>query len=143
MGKDLKGKELGNGITQRKDGRYMARFTVDGKTHTIYEFDLKTLKKKFSEMKHLYETNSVTNLNNWTLDQFYDFWMKNYSINVKDTTIVARTNNYKRIQEEIPFHRLLLWLIIRQPQQSTKQMQEQLPEATHPLFLQKQVKAIP
>ena len=101
MGKDLKGKELGNGITQRKDGRYMARFTVDGKTHTIYEFDLKTLKKKFSEMKHLYETNSVTNLNNWTLDQFYDFWMKNYSINVKDTTIVARTNNYKRIQEDL------------------------------------------
>ena len=56
MGKDLKGKELGNGITQRKDGRYMARFTVDGKTHTIYEFDLNTLKKKFSEKKHLYET---------------------------------------------------------------------------------------
>ena len=108
MGKDLKGKELGNGITQRKDGRYMARFTVDGKTHTIYEFDLKTLKKKFSEMKHLYETNSITNLNTWTLDQFYDFWMKNYSINVKDTTIVARTNNYKRIQEEIPF----LWLLL-------------------------------
>lgn len=49
MGKDLKGKELGNGITQRKDGRYMARFTVDGKTHTIYEFDLKTLKKKFQK----------------------------------------------------------------------------------------------
>ena len=59
-------------------------------------------------MKHLYETNSITNLNNWTLDQFYDFWMKNYSINVKDTTIVARTNNYKRIQEEIPF----LWLLL-------------------------------
>ena len=27
MGKDLKGKELGKGITQRKDGRYQARFT--------------------------------------------------------------------------------------------------------------------
>ena len=27
--------------------------------------------------------------------------MKNYSINVKDTTIVARTNNYKRIQEDL------------------------------------------
>lgn len=46
MGKDLKGKELGNGITQRKDGRYMARFTVDGKTHTIYEFFLKNFKKE-------------------------------------------------------------------------------------------------
>lgn len=26
MGKDLKGKELGVGISQRKDGLYMARF---------------------------------------------------------------------------------------------------------------------
>ena len=28
MGKDLKGKELGEGICQRKDGRYFARFTT-------------------------------------------------------------------------------------------------------------------
>ena len=27
MGKDLKGKELGKGISQRTDGRYIARFT--------------------------------------------------------------------------------------------------------------------
>ena len=27
MGKDLKGKELGIGISQRKDGLYTARFT--------------------------------------------------------------------------------------------------------------------
>ena len=27
MGKDLKGKELGQGIVQRKNGRYEARFT--------------------------------------------------------------------------------------------------------------------
>lgn len=32
MGKDLKGKELGVGLNQRKDGRYQARFTKkDGK----------------------------------------------------------------------------------------------------------------
>lgn len=32
MGKDLKGKELGMGLNQRKDGRYQARFTsVNGK----------------------------------------------------------------------------------------------------------------
>lgn len=30
MGKDLKGKELGAGIVQRKDGKYAARFV--GKT---------------------------------------------------------------------------------------------------------------
>ena len=62
MGKDLKGKELGSGITQRKDGRYMARFTVDGKTHTIYEFDLNTLKKKFSEKKRDCEKKSVNKI---------------------------------------------------------------------------------
>ena len=28
MGKDLKGKELGRGLTQRPDGRYMARAQV-------------------------------------------------------------------------------------------------------------------
>ena len=27
MGKDLKGKELGVGLSQRKDGRYSAKFT--------------------------------------------------------------------------------------------------------------------
>ena len=30
-GKDLKGKELGRGLTQRPDGRYMARAQVAGK----------------------------------------------------------------------------------------------------------------
>ncbi|SEG01187.1 hypothetical protein SAMN04487934_106112 [Eubacterium ruminantium] len=28
MGKDLKGKELGSGLSQRKDGRYSARFVT-------------------------------------------------------------------------------------------------------------------
>ena len=44
MGKDLKGKELGKGLSQRKDGTYMARF-VDryGKRKTFYG---KNIKKK-------------------------------------------------------------------------------------------------
>ena len=28
MGKNLKGRELGKGLTQRKDGRYSAKFTA-------------------------------------------------------------------------------------------------------------------
>ena len=31
MGKDLNGKELGRGITQRKDGRYMGRIHIKGR----------------------------------------------------------------------------------------------------------------
>ena len=41
MGKDLKGKELGKGISQRADGRYIARFTSKtGKRKTLYDFKL-------------------------------------------------------------------------------------------------------
>ena len=48
MGKDLKGNELGKGITQRKDGRYQARIyaSKDSKTLCFYGFDLDELKKK-------------------------------------------------------------------------------------------------
>lgn len=47
MGKDLKGNELGKGITQRKDGRYQARIyaSKDSKTLCFYGFDLDELKK--------------------------------------------------------------------------------------------------
>lgn len=47
MGKDLKGKELGTGISQRNDGRYMARFSDNrGVRHTYYSNNLKNLEKK-------------------------------------------------------------------------------------------------
>lgn len=48
MGKNLKGKELGKGLYQRKDGRYEARIFVrgTGKTFSIYGTNLQHLKKK-------------------------------------------------------------------------------------------------
>ena len=50
MGKDLKGKELGKGISQRADGRYIARFTSKtGKRKTLYDFKLNELKRKLRE----------------------------------------------------------------------------------------------
>ena len=44
MGKDLKGKELGVGLSQRKDGVYQARYTDRwGKRKTIYGSDIRLL----------------------------------------------------------------------------------------------------
>ena len=51
MGKDLKGKELGKGIYQRKDGRYEARAVVGGIKIQLYNFDLKQLKTDFEKAK--------------------------------------------------------------------------------------------
>ena len=46
MGKDLKGKELGRGLSQRPDGRYMGRAQVEGKPIVLYGWKVKELKKE-------------------------------------------------------------------------------------------------
>lgn len=45
MGKDLKGKELGRGLSQRPDGRYMGRAQVSGHSIVLYNWKLKDLKQ--------------------------------------------------------------------------------------------------
>lgn len=49
MGKDLKGKELGEGLTQRKNGTYQARY-IDrfGKRKCLYGRKLPELKKNLA-----------------------------------------------------------------------------------------------
>ena len=52
MGKDLRNKELGLGIIQRKDGLYMARFTnKSGKRIALTDPDLKCLRVRFEKAK--------------------------------------------------------------------------------------------
>ena len=51
MGKDLRGKELGKGISQRKDKRYEARAVINGQKIDLYDFNLEKLKKDFDREK--------------------------------------------------------------------------------------------
>lgn len=51
MGKDLKGKELGKGLSQRPDGRYEARAKINGIKIDIYDMSLPNLKKSFEMEK--------------------------------------------------------------------------------------------
>lgn len=63
MGKDLKGKELGKGITQRKDGRYYARF-VDrfGNRKSLYATSVVEIRRLLKEAeKENAEKTSVKN----------------------------------------------------------------------------------
>lgn len=48
MGKNLKGKELGKGLSQRPDGRYMGRAQVEGHPIVLYDWKLKELKHKLA-----------------------------------------------------------------------------------------------
>lgn len=78
MGKDLKGKELGLGITQRKDGMYQARYTDRwGKRRTIYRVKLRELRKELAEAV-AGNINFTGIKNEITLDQWYERWMEVY-----------------------------------------------------------------
>lgn len=78
MGKDLKGKELGQGISQRKDGLYQARYTDRwNKRKTIYNKSLRELRNQLAEAM----SNNKKFLNikeDMTLDEWFDRWMGIY-----------------------------------------------------------------
>lgn len=96
MGKDLKGKELGKGISQRKDGRYQARFTDRfGKRRCVYGITLKEVKNALmSEVVDNYSKNNVVD-SSMTLDQWYEKWMRVYKEPVlKPSTIRIYIRTY-------------------------------------------------
>lgn len=87
MGKSLDGKELGQGIIQKKNGRYEARY-VDrfGKRKSVSGFDLKEVKRLFNEA--VYENEKEINIReSIKLDDWYKKWMNIYKYNViRDNT---------------------------------------------------------
>lgn len=53
MGKDLKGRELGVGISQRQDDRYEARYTDRyGKRKSIYGTKISEVKRLLHDIKY-------------------------------------------------------------------------------------------
>lgn len=87
MGKNLKGKEIGVGISQRKDGVYQARY-IDrwGKRQTIYSRGLKELRKKLAEA--IAENETFASIKHEiSLDKWFERWMEVY----KDKSIRPNT----------------------------------------------------
>lgn len=79
MGKDLKGKELGKGLCQRKDGKYSGRY-VDrfGKRCSVYGDTIKEVKNKLAScVTDDIRKKNVVNQNT-TLDNWYSMWMDVY-----------------------------------------------------------------
>lgn len=107
MGKSLNGKELGQGITQRQDGRYQARFTNRyGKRQTIYSRSLNDIRKKLREER--YEDDKGINVVNKeiTLDEWYKIWISTYKKNCRNTTIRTYEVQYNRLREELGWRKL-------------------------------------
>ena len=97
MGKDLKGKELGVGITQRKDGRYQARYTDRwGNRKTIYNKNLRDLRKQLADA--VSNNEHFTSIkSNITLDRWFDRWMEVYKDkSIRPNTKREYTHIYKK-----------------------------------------------
>lgn len=92
MGKDLKGKELGVGISQRKDGLYTARFTNKlGKRKQQYFKKLQECRQWLADAQFQDEHGNVLQGENPTVDAWFDYWIEN----IKGQTIRDNTKrNY-------------------------------------------------
>lgn len=92
MGKNLKGKECGKGICQRKDGLYYARF-VDktGKRHEKYLPTLPEARNWIEESKYADAHEDVFVATDTTVDQWFDFWIENIVGDLAPNTL----RNYK------------------------------------------------
>ena len=92
MGKDLKGKELGVGITQQKNGLYNGCF-VDklGKRRMKRFKKLQECRKWLEEAKFVNEHSSITEANYMMVDAWFDYW-----ISIKEKTVRPNTvRNYR------------------------------------------------
>ena len=78
MGKNLKGKDCGKGIYQRKDGLYSARF-VDktGKRHEKYFQTIPEARNWMEEAKYADKHEEVFVATETTVDQWFSFWIEN------------------------------------------------------------------
>lgn len=88
MGKNIKGKECGKGILQRKDGLYSARFvTKTGKRIEKYFNTLVEAKNWIAESKHKDESEQNLNFSDMTVDEWFNFWINNIVCDLAPNTI--------------------------------------------------------
>lgn len=94
MGKDLKGKELGVGICQRKDGLYTARFISKrtGKSVQRYFPKLQECRKWYADAKFEDEHGGINASGDMTVTAWFDYRIEN----IKGDSIRPNTiRNYK------------------------------------------------
>lgn len=86
MGKNLKGKELGEGLSQRKDGRYMARY----KGKCRYADTEREIRTVYRQLVQDVESHAYVNKSALTLAEYFEEWLAGRS-NIKGST----KTNYK------------------------------------------------
>ena len=114
MGKDNKNREIGRGLSQRKDGRYSARFvTKSGKRVEKYFDTLPQARNWLDDAKHkdkyevdlvsfdmaadsvLRNDEAVIDFNEMTVDEWFEFWINNIVRDSRNNTIRNHRSQYR------------------------------------------------
>ena len=78
MGKNLKGKECGKGIYQRKDGLYSARYYAkNGKRKEKYFETLPEAKNWLADARYEERHNLIVTSPDMTVDKWFEYWIEN------------------------------------------------------------------
>ena len=105
MGKDLKGKELGVGISQRKDGLYTARFVSkqSGKTVQKYFNKLQDCRQWYADATFQDEHGGINASGDMSVEAWFDYWIENIKgDSIRPNTIRNYTERFKHnIKEHI------------------------------------------
>lgn len=98
MGKNLKGKECGKGISQRKNGLYCARF-VDkcGKRHEKYFSSIPEARNWLDEARYE-DKHDVFIPSDMTVDDWFEYWINNI---VGDLALNTQRNYRERYEHNI------------------------------------------
>ena len=99
MGKNLKGKECGKGICQRKDGKYAARYTVkNGKRKEKHFLTLPEAKNWLADMQYEDKHDVYNPSSEMTVDAWFEFWITNL---IADLSPNTRRNYRERYEYNI------------------------------------------
>ena len=78
MGKNLKGRECGKGISQRKDGKYTARFTgQDGSRRERHFKTLPEARNWLADAQYEDKHGKIITNADMTVDMWFQYWMEN------------------------------------------------------------------
>lgn len=98
MGKDLKGRELGVGITQRKDGLYTARYTDrKGKRRQKYFKKLQECRNWRADMQFNKEHGDIETCSDMSVETWFYYWITEIKGgNIRQNTVKNYTERFEK-----------------------------------------------
>lgn len=97
MGKDLKGKELGVGISQQSDKLYVARFTDKFGIRKAKRFKkLQECRQWIADASYISKHSDIENASDILVDTWYEYWIGIKKQTVRPNTVRNYSERYER-----------------------------------------------